>query len=79
MDAGSWGRIDHGGHGREIFGLVVGRVVVVGIVEGNAGRGLWGPGFRNFDDEGFADRLATGEICVQCPTHFLLGSQDAVL
>lgn len=73
-----WRGIDNG-HGREVFRLVVGRVVVVGVVEGHSRRGFGGSPLGHVDDESFGDILPAWKVSVQRPAHFLFRPQSAVL
>lgn len=78
------GRRYGSGDRREVSFASLRRPPVVGHVVGRcagggrcARRGL-GRAARNVDDEGFVDRLATGEVSVEGAGHELLGAQEAI-
>lgn len=52
---------------------------MVGIVQRDARRGLWCPRLGYLDDEGLGHVLAARIVRIQCPAHFLLRPQDAIL
>ena len=71
-------RLD-GGHGREVLGLGMLSIVVMGVVEGHSRRRLWGATYGDVDDGRLVDVLAAGEVGVERRAHVLLRPQGAVL
>jgi hypothetical protein len=71
------------GHRGKIFSRIVRRAIVILVVVGHlvvSGSRGWSwcpPHSRNFDDQGFVNRLSSGIVCVQGGTNRFFRSQGS--